>query len=145
MLYYHNKHLMGYFEFLHGWKIISLLSIFQKNCITRSPRNARVGIHSWPSSLSIRYKTNKYWRTTSFNQTWTQARRRFKTCLWRVRYSRWWQSLTMVLAGKKLNTFRWSTILQKQFFDIITTIVLFGYSRISIIGTLRGTENSFEL
>ena len=39
--------------------------------------------------------------TTSFNKSWTQVLRRFKSCLLRVGDSRWWGSLTMVLAGNK--------------------------------------------
>ena len=32
---------------------------------------------------------------------WTQVLRRFKSCSWRVRDSRWWESLTMAPAGNK--------------------------------------------
>ena len=39
--------------------------------------------------------------TTSYNQSWTQAFRKFKPCSWRVRNLRWWGSLTMVPAGNK--------------------------------------------
>ena len=38
---------------------------------------------------------------TSFNETWTQVLRRFKSCLWHVGDSQWWGSLTVVLAGNK--------------------------------------------
>ena len=39
--------------------------------------------------------------TTSFNKVWPQVLRRFKSCLQRVRDSRWWGSLTMAPAGNK--------------------------------------------
>ena len=39
--------------------------------------------------------------TSSFNNVWTQALRRFKSCLGRVGDSRWWGSLTMVPTGNK--------------------------------------------
>ena len=39
--------------------------------------------------------------TTSFNKAWTQVLRRFKSCSRRVGDSRWWGSLTVVLAGNK--------------------------------------------
>ena len=39
--------------------------------------------------------------TTSFNKVWTQVRRRFISCSWRVGDSQWWGSLTMVPAGNK--------------------------------------------
>ena len=42
-----------------------------------------------------------HYLTTSFNKAWTQILRRFKSCLRRVRDSRWWGSLTMVRAGNK--------------------------------------------
>ena len=35
LMFYHNKHLMGYFEFLHGSRIICLPLIFQKNSIDK--------------------------------------------------------------------------------------------------------------
>ena len=47
--------------------------------------------------------------TTSFNKAWTQVLRRFKFCSWRVGDSRWWESLTVVLAGNKAK--RLSTII----------------------------------
>ena len=52
--------------------------------------------------------------TTSFSKAWTQVLYRFKSCLQSVRDWRWWGSLTMALAGKRLTTFLWSTIPQKQ-------------------------------
>ena len=39
--------------------------------------------------------------TTSFNKAWTQVLRRYKSCSWRVRDTRWWGSLTMVPAENK--------------------------------------------
>ena len=39
--------------------------------------------------------------TTSFKKALTQVLCRFKSCLWRVRNSPWWESLTMNLAGNK--------------------------------------------
>ena len=47
---------------------------------------------------------NLYWNhycTTSFNEPWNEVQRRFKSCSRRVGDSRWWGSLTMVLAGNK--------------------------------------------
>ena len=41
--------------------------------------------------------------TTLLNKIWNQVRRRFKSCLQRVRDSRWGGSLTMVPAGYKAN------------------------------------------
>ena len=40
--------------------------------------------------------------TTSFNETWTQVLRKFKSCLRRVGDLRWWGSLTTVPAGNKV-------------------------------------------
>ena len=42
-----------------------------------------------------------HYYTTSFNLAWTQILCRFKFCSLRVRDSRWWGSLTMVLVGNK--------------------------------------------
>ena len=39
--------------------------------------------------------------TTSFNKAWTQVLCRLKSCLWCVRDSWWWGSLTIVPAGNK--------------------------------------------
>ena len=57
--------------------------------------------------------------TTIFNKAWTQVLRRFKSFSRRVRDLWWWGSLTMVQAGNRLNTFRQSTIPQKQFTIIV--------------------------
>ena len=43
--------------------------------------------------------------TSSFNKVWTEALRRFKSCLGRVGDSRWWGSLTMVPTGNKAEHF----------------------------------------
>ena len=40
--------------------------------------------------------------TTSFNQAQTQVLHGFKSCLWSVGDSRWWESLIMVPAGNKV-------------------------------------------
>ena len=40
--------------------------------------------------------------TTSFSKAWAQVLHRFKSCLQRIGDSRWWRSLTMVLAGNKV-------------------------------------------
>ena len=46
-----------------------------------------------------------YYCTTSFNKAWTRVLRRLKPCQRRVGDSRWWGSLTVVLAGNKTERF----------------------------------------
>ena len=41
-----------------------------------------------------------YW-TNSFNKAWTHALCKFKSCLRHVEDLRWWESVTVVLAGNK--------------------------------------------
>ena len=59
VIYCVNKHLMGYLEFLHGWRIISLPFNISERWHSRSPWKARGGIDSLPSSLSICYNTTQ--------------------------------------------------------------------------------------
>ena len=56
--------------------------------------------------------------TASFNNTWTQVLRRFKSCTLSVGDSWWWGSRLEI----RLNAFRRSTISQKQF--IISIIII---------------------
>ena len=66
---HHNNYLMGYFEFLHGLRIICLpLNISEKlhwQCLRKTRRSR----NSSPSYLLIRYNTNAPWRRTSTIQT----------------------------------------------------------------------------
>ena len=52
-------------------------------------------------SLMAPWCSGCHYCTTPFNQAWTQVLCRFKPCSRRVGDSRWWRSLTMVLAGNK--------------------------------------------
>ena len=70
VLYHHNKHLMGYFESLHGSRIICFpLNISEKNVLATSLRKTRRDRVSLSSPLLIRYSTHIPWRITSTNQT----------------------------------------------------------------------------
>ena len=51
---------------------------------------------------------------TSFNKAKTQVLCRFMSCSKCAGDTRRWESLTMVAAGSRKNTFRWSAIPQKQ-------------------------------
>ena len=63
----------------------------------------------FPSSLleSSNYHVTRgyHYCTTSFIKAWTQVLRSFKSCSRRVGDSRWWRSLTMLLAGNKAPPF----------------------------------------
>ena len=48
-----------------------------------------------------KYCSCYHYCTTSFNKAWTQVQCRFKSYLWRVRDSRWWESLTVVPTRNK--------------------------------------------
>ena len=52
--------------------------------------------------------------TTCFNKVWTQVLCRFKSCLWHVRDSRWWDLWQWSQLEIKLNAFRQPIIPQKQ-------------------------------
>ena len=49
----------------------------------------------------LHYYTTTHYYTTSLNKAWTQVLRRLKSCSWCVGNSRWWGSLTMVLAENR--------------------------------------------
>ena len=65
VLCYHNKYLMGYFEFLQGSGIICLpLNILEKLSLTICLRKTRKGRDSSPSFLLSWHNTHTPWRTT---------------------------------------------------------------------------------
>ena len=53
------------------------------------------------NSKLVLWCSGYHYCTTSFNKAGTQVLSRLKSCLWCVRDSRWWGSLTMFLAGNK--------------------------------------------
>ena len=60
VLCHHNKHLMGYFEYLHDLRILHLPLDIQKIALTASLRKARIDSDSSPSFLSIRNNTHTH-------------------------------------------------------------------------------------
>ena len=68
VLYHHSKHLMGYFEFLNGSRMICLpFSISEK--LHWQHVFEKLGRNSSPVSLLVRYNTYASWLTTSNIQT----------------------------------------------------------------------------
>ena len=57
--------------------------------------------------------------TTSFNQAQTQVLHGFKSCLWSVGDSRWWESLIMVPAGNKVKHLLLVNLITKKIIIII--------------------------
>ena len=69
-----------------------------------------------------------HYYTTSFSKAWTQVLRRFKSCLIRVRDSRWWESVTMVQAENKAKCRRFIiiiTMFRKKLYEIKYSTKLF--------------------
>ena len=69
-----------------------LINLHDKFC----PRSC---LWSWCYLYAI--VSGSHYSITSFNKAWIQVLRRFKSCSWRVRDSRWWGSLPMVPNGNK--------------------------------------------
>ena len=60
-----------------------------------------VCVHPFTVNFVAPWCSGYHYCTTSFNYTWTQVLRRFKSCSRRVGDLWWWGSLTMVPAGNK--------------------------------------------
>ena len=86
------------------------------NCLNASSAGMSVGFgFGWNRfSQKLSFQGGCHYCTTSINKAWTQVLRRFKSCSLRAEDLRWYDFQLDI----RLNTFRQSIILQKQFIII---------------------------